>query len=135
MLNDKQSRAYCDLTGDRTGDIAVARATLNAPKANKFGAIKTTVDDIKFDSKAEARRYSQLKLLERASKIHDLRLQPSFKLHAGIKYIADFKYTENGKLVVEDVKGMETAVFRLKQKLFSFDYPYIDFRVIPAKEV
>lgn len=90
----------------------------------KYGAQPTSIDGIRFASKAEARRYAQLKLLERAGEIENLELQPPFKLHVNGKlvctYIADFQYWDKGKAksIVEDVKGMETAVFKLKRKLF-----------------
>jgi len=70
---------------------------------NKYRNIKTTVDGIRFDSKREAERYSELKLLERAGIITDLKLQPKFELipkHNGnraLTYIADFSYTEAGR--------------------------------------
>lgn len=93
---------------------------------NKYGAVKTVVDGIKFDSKAEARRYKNLKLLERAGEITNLELQPRYDLIVnGVKcgfYKADFRYLENGKLVVEDVKGMKTPVYNLKKKLIKVIY-------------
>ena len=99
-------------------------------KPNKYNAIKTTIDGITFDSKAESRRYSELKLLERVGDIKDLELQPQFQIAInGVKvctYKSDFQYFE--KLtqtddetawvnIVEDVKGMKTPVYRLKKKL------------------
>src|SRR4051812_49216783 len=90
---------------------------------NKYGAIPTEVDGIRFASKREAKRYQDLKLLERAKVIRDLELQPRFKIEVGglliCTYVADFQYrvcTDN-RLVVEDSKGVETAVFKLKRKL------------------
>ena len=81
---------------------------------NKYHNKKTVVDNIKFDSKLEANRYSELKLLEKAGQIFDLKLQPRFllqpsfkykgKTHRKIEYVADFEYIENGQVVVEDVK-------------------------------
>lgn len=98
----------------------------------KYGNIKTVVDGIKFDSKAEAERYAELRLLERAGIISELKLQPKFQLiptfvkngktFRGINYIADFMYTENGRKVVEDVKGCRTEVYKLKRKLFEYYY-------------
>ena len=98
----------------------------------KYGNRKTVVDGIKFDSKAEAERYRELKLMEQAGIITDLQLQPKFPLiptfrkngqtFRGITYIADFAYTENGRKVVEDVKGFKTAVYKLKRKLFEYTY-------------
>ena len=108
---------------------------------NKYHNRKTTIDGIKFDSKAEAKRYVELKLLQKAGKITNLELQqkyelqPKYKNNKGetiraITYKADFKYIENGKKVVEDVKGMETKDFKLKKKLLEYKYPEIDFRLI-----
>ena len=90
---------------------------------NKYHARKTTVDGITFDSAAEARRYMDLRLLERAREIGDLQRQVRFDfvLH-GIKigtYVADFTYTDAATRarVVEDVKGVRTPVYVLKKKL------------------
>ena len=88
---------------------------------SKYRSVKTEVNGIKFDSKKEAARYQQLKLLERAGQISYLELQPRFDLivngtNCGF-YKADFRYQENGKVVVEDVKGMKTPVYNLKKKL------------------
>ncbi len=100
----------------------------------KYGNRKTVVDGIKFDSKAEAERYKELKLLEKAGLIKNLILQPEFllldkfkyngKTERAIKYIADFKYFDvaRGVYVVEDVKGVETEVFKIKRKLFLKQY-------------
>jgi hypothetical protein len=91
-----------------------------SPK-NKYGNKPTVVDGIKFSSKKEASRYGQLKLLQRGGKISELRLQPKFDIVVcGAKicrYIADFTYVENGLVIVEDVKGKPTPVYRLKKKL------------------
>jgi len=98
-------------------------------KRNKYNARKTTVDNIVFDSAKESRRYSELKLLEKAGVIHSLTLQPRFDLIVnGTKcgfYKADFKYVENSREVVEDVKSPMTAklpVYRLKKKLVKAIY-------------
>lgn len=97
---------------------------------SKYRNIKTTIDGITFDSRKEADRYCELKLLQRAGEITDLELQvpftliPAFSLngkkHTAIKYVADFVYRRGGKRVVEDVKGMRTDVYKLKKKLFAF---------------
>ena len=92
----------------------------------KYNAIKTVVDGVTFDSRKEARRYSELKLLEKCGKIHSLTLQPRFDLIVnGTKcgfYRADFKYTENNREIVEDCKGFKTPVYRLKKKLVKAIY-------------
>ena len=93
---------------------------------NKYRAIKTIVDDITFDSKKEARRYVQLKLLVKAGVVTKLELQPRYDLIINaVKcgfYKADFRYFENGREVVEDVKGMKTPVYNLKKKLIKAIY-------------
>lgn len=84
---------------------------------SKYHAIPTTVDGIRFDSKKEAARYSDLKLLARAGEIRDLVLQPKFKLE-DCTYVADFEYvTKEGVRIVEDCKGVKTAMYRLKKKM------------------
>ena len=95
------------------------------PKRHKYGAVATELDGHRFPSKAEMRRYAQLKLLERAGAIRDLQLHPRFPLVVnGVpcgKYIADFGYYDNraDKAVVEDCKSppTRTAVYRLKKRL------------------
>jgi hypothetical protein len=90
-------------------------------RRSKYGAKKTVVDGIKFDSMAEAARYGVLKVVQSAGLITDLRLQVPYTITVNGKkicrYVADFVYIENGKEVVEDVKGMKTPVYNLKKKL------------------
>lgn len=113
-------------------------------RRSKYGNRKTVVNGIEFDSQKEARRYQELRLLEQAGRISDLRLQvkyvlipaqraPSFEIYKSgpnkgrrkpgkvleneCAYIADFVYTQDGNEVVEDAKGMRTAVYRIKRKL------------------
>lgn len=94
-------------------------------RKNKLRNQKTVVDGITFASKKEAARYSELKLLERAGEITDLQCQPVYRLEVNgqlvCKYIADFKYVQDGEPVVEDVKGMKKGAawktFRIKVKL------------------
>lgn len=107
---------------------------------NKYKNKKTQVDMYVFDSAKEAKRYKELKLLERAGKIRNLELQPHFLLqdsfkkngrtYRKIEYIADFKYIENGRTIVEDVKGLQTDVFKLKHKLFEKIYPELELKII-----
>ena len=105
-------------------------------KRSKYGAKKTTVNGINFSSQKEARRYSELLILEMAGKIRDLNLQVPFifelngapiKFASGRKltYVADFVYFINGadhfadvrKMVVEDSKGMKLPVYKIKKAL------------------
>lgn len=118
----------------------------SVPKS-KYKAHKTVIDGIQFDSIKEGRRYTELKLLERAGEISDLQMQVKFVLipaqrepdtvgarggiHKGklieheCSYIADFTYKDSeGKLVVEDVKGYKGGgaygVFKIKRKLMLY---------------
>ena len=108
----------------------------------KYNAKKTVVDGITFDSKKEAARYAQLKLLEKAEVIYNLELQPRFLLQdkfrykgeafRKVEYIADFRYTDKtGATIVEDVKGYKTETYNLKKKWFLRQYgELVDFREI-----
>lgn len=98
-------------------------------------------DDIVFASKMEAKRYDQLKLLEKAGEIQELQLQPRFTLlpaferhgikYKAIVYVADFAYYDckTKKRVCEDTKGYETAIFKLKRKLFAYHHN-MELRII-----
>lgn len=103
-------------------------------KPSKYRSKKVEVDGITFDSKKEADRYLELKLLVRAKKIQNLKLQVPFELYPthksegvtirGKKYIADFVYTQDGKTVVEDVKGYRTDEYKRKRKMFKQRYGF-----------
>ena len=93
---------------------------------SKYNSKKTVVDGITFDSKKEANRYCELKLMEKSGLISELILQPRYDVEINGQricfYKADFSYNdENTNLVVEDVKGCKKgaayAMFRLKVKL------------------
>ena len=91
-------------------------------RPSKYGAIRTEVDGITFASKKEARRYSELKLLERAGEIYELEWQVVYPLSVNGtrigKIIPDFRYRRGDAVVVEDVKSSPTitTIFRWKRK-------------------
>ena len=113
---------------------------------NKYGNKKISYNGIVFDSKREAKRYSELLLLERAGAITNLELQKSFELipaqyedvsreeyikskgrktkgkclERAVTYKADFYYIENGKPIVEDTKGFKTKDYIIKRKLMLY---------------
>lgn len=101
----------------------------------KYNSKKTTVDGIRFDSKLEAERYCELKLLAKSGEIYGLTLQPTFELIPSFKkggktyrrtvYKADFSYFDarTNKQVIEDVKGFKTAVYKIKKHLFEYLFP------------
>ena len=112
---------------------------------HKYGAVRTEVDGITFASKAEARRYQELRLLEKAGEIESLELQPKFSLMTQLttgtfkgagkaltgkwpvigRYVADFRYyrlTAPAGWIVEDVKGFKTPLYRWKKKHVEAQY-------------
>lgn len=117
-------------------------------RTNKYRNTKTIVDGIEFDSRKEAARYKELKLLEAAGEISNLEMQVKFVLiptqrepdfvgvRGGIKkgkviekecsYLADFVYIRDGEVIVEDVKGYKNGsaynIFKIKRKLMLYLY-------------
>lgn len=94
----------------------------------KYGNRKIIRDGIEFDSIKECQRYCELKLMQRAGVISDLKMQVPFELipaqridgkvvERAVNYIADFVYQEKGQTVVEDTKGFKTKDYILKRKL------------------
>ncbi|MFZ2982000.1 MAG: DUF1064 domain-containing protein [Sphingobium sp.] len=119
------------VSGEAAGSSAAAAAGGNVKAArgrSKYKNAITVVDGITFHSRAEARRWSALRLMERAGEIRDIEMQveylliPSQKKPGGgteraIKYVCDFEYVRDGKRVIEDVKGMRTPDYIIKRKL------------------
>jgi len=115
---------------------------LVAPRS-KYNAKPMVVDGIRFDSTKEARRYSELRLLEKAGQIRDLETQPKFPIdvvqlwqdgrwtwatgkpapdliQCGV-FTADFRYFDVGlnRVVIEDVKSRptKTTAYRLRKRI------------------
>ena len=114
-------------------------------RKSKYGNKRTLVLGIYFDSKKEAERYQELLLMKEAGDIFDLEIQPKFVLQEAfihdvegkvreVAYLGDFAYKtgigEDFKMVVEDVKGMKTDVYKLKKKLFLYKFPDIIFKEV-----
>ena len=99
---------------------------------NKYGNQINEFDGHIFDSIKERQRYCELKLLERAGEIKDLKVHPVYylqgpfryqgKTERAISYIADFQYTttSNNQVIIEDVKGMKTQAYQIKRKLLLY---------------
>lgn len=97
----------------------------------KYGAKKVVVGGLTFDSKAEAARWQELRLLERAGEISDLERQVRIDLEGRdgplkspkgrqLYYLADFRYRDaDGRIVVEDAKGYPTPEYKLKRAVLS----------------
>ena len=121
-----------------------ARTLLSKPKRSKYGAKKTELDGIVFDSQREASRWAELRLLEKAGEISHLERQPKFLLfgsHGPVvirskgfpngrraKWIGDFAYfcTKRNKRICEDVKGVRTPMFILKKAVVLACYPGLE---------
>lgn len=99
-------------------------------RRNKYGAKPVVVDGVRFDSQREANRWVDLRRLEMAGQISRLERQVKFVLAPSVKfagekraktalrYFADFRYVDRlGVTIVEDAKGRETDVFRIKRHL------------------
>lgn len=111
--------------------------------ASKYHNRRVKADGYTFDSQAEYRRYQELRLLEQAGDIDSLRVHHRWtvfvafkdrdgKRHRAVVYEDDFSYREGSRWIVEDVKGVRTAVFRIKEKLFRHRFPGVDFRIVEA---
>lgn len=107
-----------------------------APKSERM------CDNILFASKTEKYRYIELKAMRKAGHIKDLELQPRYELqpefvkngkkYSAIVYVPDFQYFDikNKKLIIEDVKGLETDVFKLKHRMFEYKYPELHLKIV-----
>jgi hypothetical protein len=98
------------------------------PRANKYGARRTVVGDLTFDSAGEAKRWEHLKILQRLGEIEHLRRQVKVPLYVGDWLVAhlvlDFAYHRNGKPVWEDFKSPATITpfWKLKAELFHLQF-------------
>ncbi|TYR75570.1 DUF1064 domain-containing protein [Rossellomorea vietnamensis] len=101
----------------------------------KYNARKKTVDGITFDSIQESQYYLHLKEKQEKGEILAFNLQPKFtlqesfkkhgKTHRKIEYVADFEILHHDESIeIIDVKGFETADFKIKRKLFEKKYPF-----------
>ena len=104
---------------------------------NKYGAIKVKLDGYVFDSKLEAARYKFLKELEQAGAVSEIEVHPPYPCFVECKnvclYKADFKYKNaRGEEVVEDTKGVQTDVFKLKKKLVEALYPGLIIKIVSS---
>lgn len=105
---------------------------------NKYRAKPVTIDGIRFASKREANRYSELRLLEKAGVIRNLELQPKFALMIdgrpilirskgypngrAASFKADFAYFEDNRRVIEDSKGVRTEAYALRRAVVEAIY-------------
>jgi len=97
------------------------------PKKSKYNSKRVEIDGFKFDSKKEAKRYSELKILkEIKGDVSYFLLQVPFKM-PGTKYVADFLvFWADGSHTVEDTKGFRTATYKLKKRMMAHHYPEVE---------
>ncbi len=123
MSKKSMRKAWTDHLGDVKQDQVVKPKYKNQPME---------ADGHKFASKKERNRYFELKLMRLSHDIHGLLLQPRYPIEIGgikvrfasgrqLTYVADFEYwdVKLGRLVVEDVKGMKTQVYKIKKALMA----------------
>ena len=114
--------------------------------SNKYGAVKTTVDGITFDSKMEAKFYKLLEELIHNNEIKGYKRQVKFVVHDGyvkngkkirpITYVADFVIDHlDGETEIVDVKGFTTEVFNIKKKLFEKKYPSLTINCVTYSKI
>lgn len=124
-----QARQRVDLQTDpaiRSGP----QPSTEPPARKKYGNVPVELDGVKYDSGKEARRHQELLILEREGEIADLKLKPKYVFeHNGVRigsFTPDFSYVEGGKIVIEDVKGIDrktgkkptsTEGYRLRKRL------------------
>jgi hypothetical protein len=126
-----QDPSVCDLLNTVLGHTKPAKTA----RRGKYNNQPTETDAGMADSKAEAKRWGELRLLEREGEIRDLVFHPRFLLPGNVIYEADSAYTRmhDQKRVVEDVKGGKkgtvTPVFRMKWKQMAERYPELELRI------
>lgn len=127
--SEEQLAAFRDVQRNAI-EVKKARKAEEQARA-KYRNKKTEIGGAKFDSKAEASRFVQLRRMQEAGLIEDLRRQVSFELAPAVKipgkgrmspplrYFADFVYRQDGKQIIEDVKGVVTEGYRIKRHLMA----------------
>jgi hypothetical protein len=109
------------------------------PKRHKYGAKPVKEDGRTFASKAEHKRYVELKHLLKAGYIEGLICQPKFTAivngHKVCNIILDFQYFDRTKnrTIYEDVKGMDRPISKLKRKLLMALFPEVELMLLTAK--
>lgn len=111
-------------TRPRGANVVKSAAKAPSQKPAKYRNVKTEIDGLTFDSKKEAARWQELRILERAGEIKDLVRQTRFDLRVNGElicfYKADFVYREkltDWRIIVEDSKGVKTRDYLIKKKL------------------
>lgn len=125
FANVDTARAVLGANGAAAIAQALASTSTSTPPAqNKYFAIATVVDGIRFPSKREARRYEVLKQLQRAGQVLFFLRQVPLHLPGGTVYRLDFLvFWADGRITWEDAKGRATQVFKVKKREVEHHYP------------
>lgn len=98
---------------------------------HKYKAKPTTIDEIRFDSKAEARYYGHLKQRKELGEVVVFLRQVPLHLPGGVRYVVDFVVFEiDGTVRFVDVKGMDTPLSATKRKVAEAEYAPIKIEVV-----
>lgn len=98
---------------------------------HKYGAVKTQRNGVTFSSKAEARYYDKLCLLQKAGEIVGFLRQPGFDCGGGVRYYADFQiFWSNGNVTFVDVKGRDTPLSIAKRKIVEASHPWLTIDIV-----
>lgn len=133
LKNVRVAANSCHSVADLLPTNTIGAAKREKPSRSKFGNHRVESDGIKFDSKKELSRWNQLKMLEAAGHISELKRQVPFEIvpavildgkkQRPVNYIADFTYIEElGYITVEDSKGFKTPEYKIKRKLMKHVY-------------
>ena len=90
-------------------------------RQSKHNARGCRIDGIWFQSQMEGRRYRELKLLELVGDISRLHIHTKWSLDVNgvhiCNYVDDFNYWQDGRFIVEDVKGQRLPLYKVKCNL------------------
>jgi hypothetical protein len=117
-------RVPCPTAGTQTGWPYTPETCGSFPKPSKYHAVLTEVDNIKFQSKKEAKYYRELLCRVHAGEVKYFLRQVPFRLKGGVKYVVDFmEVWVDGSIHFVDVKGCKTEMYRVKKRLTEAEYP------------
>ena len=147
MIKYTEGIIYKHNNKDNLNETATEISNKHKDRKHKYNAKATVVDDIKFDSKLEAKCYNVLKQMERAELIKGFEMQIPYELQEkyknaigkkirAIKYVSDFVVNmNNGSILIIDSKGLVLPDFKMKKKLFEYKYDTILYIVKSTSEL
>lgn len=132
-MNRMSAKDYLALVGSigKQGD------KLDRRGRSKYGNKPVEVEGKRFDSTGEANHFETLRGRLEAGEISALKRQPRYPLYSNSgecigEYVGDYQFIEDGEMICEDFKGVQTAIYKWKIKHAKADYPHITFREVKA---